>query len=428
MLKRLKLMRLPKFPSISISTQVPLLLGSTLLVSLLLAGSLLTRQITEITHQQAQYLGETLAKQTANTARDFLVSGDRLSLTVLLNQLTRSDTVARATIFSVDNKRIASTESKTYDPDKSYILYSAPIDYQNVIAGQLRLELDLGHFEKTGKQTLWLFIGMAFLLGATGTIVAWNYAKSRQLLLNRSVRQLQGLTHGRIAFDETTHDEFEQLSRQLEYLIIQDRNTPDIQPEPVQKLEEKQEPEDGIILAVRLSNLSRLHRSMNQIALLNLLEEQLPYIAQAAKLHNGTITYSAEGNAYILFSKDLGINAAIFKAICCARLIQRLLKRQHSDETPALEVELGISTIEPQNPGENHPSLADSAASQSLMLANLGQGRLLLDGYYTEESLKKIQTPLHETTFGEDISEVGALPEQFQLLLDRQAQQILSQE
>ena len=434
-IKRFFSLRFPGFSQLSIGKQIPLLLGGTLIGSLLFAGLLATSEITKITHQQADRLGNALAEQTANAARDLLVTGDRLSLNVMLGQLTHSEYITRATIFSIDNKRIASTESPDYDPDKTYALYTASIDYQNVIAGQLRLEVDMDRFERPSQEALLLFLGLTILLGTTGVVVAWNYGRSRSLLLARCVRQLQGLGQGTRVYKSEVQDEVLQLAAQLEYLITSGHPPPQpsVSPAVVEFDEgEEHEPEEAIepaeespvVLAIRFSNMVHLNQTLNQVVLLTLIEKRLPRINDAAKLYNGSLEYSAEGNAYISFSRHAGEENAVQEAICCARLIQKLITVQEEGDPAALSLELGISTLDIDKPGDQHPSLTDAASSQAIMLANLGDGLLILDTQDREELEGVLQIALSETGFGEDIVEVGPLPEQFHLLIDRQAEQI----
>ncbi|MTI13209.1 hypothetical protein [Sansalvadorimonas verongulae] len=431
-IKRFFNLSFPGFSQLSIGKQIPLLLGGTLIGSLLFAGLLATSEITKITHQQADRLGNALAEQTANAARDLLVTGDRLSLNVMLGQLTHSEYITRATIFSIDNKRIASTESPDYDPDKTYALYTASIDYQNVIAGQLRLEVDMDRFERPSQEALLLFLGLTILLGTTGVVVAWNYGRSRSLLLARCVRQLQGLGQGARVYNNKIQDEVLQLAAQLEYLITSGYKPaqPVTAPSPVEldeeNIEEASEPalESPVVLAIRFSNMAHLNQTLNQVVLLTLLEKRLPRINDAAKLYNGSLEYSAEGNAYVSFSRHNGEENAIQEAICCARLVQKLITVQEESDPAALSLQLGISTLDTAKPGDQHPSLIDAASSQAIMLANLGDGLLILDTQDREELEGLLQISLSETGFGEDIVEVGPLPEQFHLLIDRQAEQI----
>ncbi|WP_281647694.1 hypothetical protein [Parendozoicomonas sp. Alg238-R29] len=428
LIKRFFNQRFSGLSKISISKQIPLLLGGTLVISLLFAGMLATSEITKTAHQQADKLGNALAEQTANSARDLLVTGDRLSLNVMLGQLTRSEYIARATIFSIDNQRIASTESSDFNTDKQYALYSASIDYQNVIAGQLRLEVDMERFEQPTHKALFLFVGLALLLGITGTVIAWNYGRSKSEMLSRTVRQLQGISHGERAYSADIKDEVQQLSSQMEYLITSgyqpEQKLQNLQPELTGNAPSRPDFENPIILAIRFSNMARLHNSLNQPALLKLIEERLPLINDAAQLYNGKLEYSAEGNAYIRFARESSTEAGIQEAICCARLVQNLITIQQEGDPAALTLELGISTLTPTTPEAKHPSLADSATSLALMLASLGRGKLLLDGQDADKAESGLKASLLDTEFGEDIAEVGALPEQFNLLIERQAEQI----
>ncbi len=422
--KRLFQFRLPGFSRLSIGRQIPLLLGGTLVLSLLFAGLVTTDEINDLSQQQADKLGNTLAEQTAHAARDPLVTGDRLSLNIVLSQLTRSETVSRATIFSIDNQKIAGTEADSFNPDTQYTTYSAPINYQNVMAGELRLEMDNTRFTRSADKALLIFLALTALLGMTGTVVAWNFARERQMLLSRSVYQLQGLCQGQIAYRKDVHDEVRQIAHQLEYLITQgSEKFPTTTPQSSEPEPTMDEQIDNIILAVRFGNLSRLNQQLCRETLIQLLEDKLPLISEAAHAHHGTLNYSAEGNAFISFPREGKKQNGVFSAVCCARLIQNLFTIEKDEGVAELSVELGISTLTPSMPGEYHPALADSAASQALMLANLGHGKLLMDAH-SQECAEQTRTALIPTKFGDDIMEVGELPEEPLKVIANQTEKI----
>lgn len=421
-----------RWPALSISRQIPLLMGGTLFFSLFFAGIVATSQISHVSQDQAESLGDILVKQTAITARDSLVAGDRLSLNVILSQLTQSNAIVSATIYGADNARVAVTESKSYRPTKTYARFTTPIEYQNTTVGRLLLEIDPDQLEQPAQQTLLTFMGIALLLGITGMVVSWNYAKNRQLILRRSIIQLVDLSNDHIAYRPSVRDEFTLLSEQLAYLIEKEAEKPAMSDETTDTSAEIESPvlpepktKGAVVLALRFTNFSQLHRELGQSEMIKLLQQQLPYIKHAATLNNGELEYSAEGHAYISFSTEHGADPATFKAICCARLIEALLDTISKNGEMSLIIEQGISTITPQYPGDEHPSLIDAATSQALMLATLGRGRLLLDGHYTDENLKDIQAVLFETDIGEDIYEVMGLSEQYKLMLERQTRQII---
>ncbi|MDP2746137.1 AhpA/YtjB family protein [Pseudomonas sp.] len=125
---------------------------SLLLVALALViyGWVIGMQFKHAMQQQAEALGTSLITQTAASATELLVSNDILSLNVLLNNLVKNPLVAHAAIYSVDNRILAEAGSR---PSKSMLgetegLYSTPITFQEVIAGQLRISLDMQQFQQ----------------------------------------------------------------------------------------------------------------------------------------------------------------------------------------------------------------------------------------------------------------------------------------
>jgi uncharacterized membrane protein affecting hemolysin expression len=125
---------------------------SLLLVALALViyGWVIGMQFKHAMQQQAEALGTSLITQTATSATELLVSNDILSLNVLLGNLVKNPLVAHAAIYSVDNRILAEAGSR---PSKSMLgetegLYSTPITFQEVIAGQLRISLDMQQFQQ----------------------------------------------------------------------------------------------------------------------------------------------------------------------------------------------------------------------------------------------------------------------------------------
>ncbi|HSC82027.1 MAG TPA: histidine kinase [Pseudomonas sp.] len=125
---------------------------SLLLVALALViyAWVMGMQFKQAMQQQADALGQSLTVQTAASATELLVSNDILSLNVLLSNLVKNPLVAHAAIYSVDNRILAEAGSR---PSQSLLgetdgLYSTPITFQEVIAGQLRISLDMQQFQQ----------------------------------------------------------------------------------------------------------------------------------------------------------------------------------------------------------------------------------------------------------------------------------------
>lgn len=135
--------------------RVPLVLriaSHTLLLvvmALVIYAWIMGMQFRQAMEQQANALGQSLITQTAASATDLLVANDILSLNVLLSNLVKNPLVAHAAIYSVDNRVLAEAGTA---PSRSLLgnspgLYSTPITFQEVIAGHLRLSLDMERFQ-----------------------------------------------------------------------------------------------------------------------------------------------------------------------------------------------------------------------------------------------------------------------------------------
>lgn len=125
---------------------------SLLLVALALViyAWVMGMQFKQAMQQQADALGQSLIVQTAASATELLVSNDILSLNVLLSNLAKNPLVAHAAIYSVDNRILAEAGAR---PAQSLLgeddgLYSTVINFQEVMAGQLSISLDMQQFQQ----------------------------------------------------------------------------------------------------------------------------------------------------------------------------------------------------------------------------------------------------------------------------------------
>ncbi|MGV8843097.1 MAG: histidine kinase [Pseudomonas sp.] len=123
-----------------------LLVTLALLIYTLVVGL----QLRQTMQQQAEAVGQSLLIQTASSATQLLVSNDLLSLNVLLSNLVDNPLVAHAALYSVDNRILAEAGSRPKQSllGDSHGLYSTPIAFQEVMAGHLRLSLDMQHFQQ----------------------------------------------------------------------------------------------------------------------------------------------------------------------------------------------------------------------------------------------------------------------------------------
>ncbi len=120
-------------------------------LALIIYSWVMGMQFKQAMEQQADALGQSLITQTAASATELLVANDILSLNVLLSNLVRNPMVAHAAIYSVGDNRVLA-ESGTR-PSRNLLnddtgIYSTPITFQEVIAGDLRITLDMQQFQQ----------------------------------------------------------------------------------------------------------------------------------------------------------------------------------------------------------------------------------------------------------------------------------------
>lgn len=117
---------------------------------LLVYGWVIGTQLKQVMQQQAEVVGQSLITQTAASATNLLVANDILSLNVLLNNLVKNPLVAHAAVYSIDNRILAEAGARPKAGllGESDGLFATPITFQEVIAGQLRISLDMRHFKQ----------------------------------------------------------------------------------------------------------------------------------------------------------------------------------------------------------------------------------------------------------------------------------------
>ncbi|MGY0220130.1 AhpA/YtjB family protein [Endozoicomonadaceae bacterium StTr2] len=360
-LKRLKQCHFP------LRRQLLLIFGGLLAICILLMSVITWQQVRSGSIAQAESLGVTLTKQTAEASASLLVTGDNLSLNVLLSQLVQEPYVLNASIYSVDNLLLARAgQNSGTDSEQSEATYSHAINYQDVVAGHVRIQLDIPLLMEPAKQAgmTVLIVGIVMLLA--GLIIIDSYGRLQHKRLRRLDMQLQKI-YGHYSLEQSyPGDELNHLIHQLEK--AEAPQAPEQQAESVEEPEQPEEytPPAGAVVAIRLRNLSKLQKLITPYELMSLLKQQLPLFERTAKLYSGTLEFSPEGHAYILFK---GNNEALFRAACCGLLIKDLL--QQVPAVAHLQLGIGISFDEALSlmPGDQHPALQDNNACIALHLA-----------------------------------------------------------
>ncbi|WP_257252432.1 MULTISPECIES: AhpA/YtjB family protein [unclassified Endozoicomonas] len=403
--------------ALSLRQQLLLMFGLLFTALTLSTVFLVSSELESTSRHQADSIGNLLSAQTASAATDMLVTGDRLSLNVLLGQLVQNPYVAKAAIYSIDNREIASSESDQVGEKGE--TYSSPIHYQDVIAGYVRLQLDKGLLTQHPGDALTLIITVSIILLVSGLLLLYFFASGITFRLNLIERQLHSILQSPTN-PVSCRNEILRLSGFVEKQLTE-KLMDSVEPEPVE--EEKEEV--SAIVSVRNKNMPRLRQLLAPHDLMHIIETQNEALKHAAQQYQGELSYTPDGTGYIRFSSLESASFAV-DALSCALLIQSLNRVVGEQNIAALEIGLGICVSDgiADFPDTEHPSQSDSAASNALMLASLpgSEGIHMFRDQLNWLPAGEPEIKISEQ--GEDIVEITGLPAEQQEVIQQEAYDI----
>ncbi|WP_271409479.1 AhpA/YtjB family protein [Pseudomonas sp. Q1-7] len=459
---------------------------SLLLVALALViyAWVMGMQFKQAMQQQADALGQSLTAQTAASATELLVSNDILSLNVLLNNLVKNPLVAHAAIYSVDNRILAEAGSR---PKQGLLgeaegLYSTPITFQEVIAGHLRLSLDMAQFQQPMTISL-QSMGLLSLI-----LLALTLSLSLRLGRHLSTPLLQLRIWLRDPDDPAPgagrQDEIGDLARQLQTRLVPEKPEPEPEPEPLpdedyleveqdDELDDQQhfeirdlrderfdgedetpstlftpdeedpfaelreelaepveepapvipeEPQNSAVLAIQLGAQDQLRR-LPRARLMDLLQRYRDCLDQAARLYHGQLLTLNDGSSLMLFhSQDSGEDY-LTHALCCGELMRALghaLQIEVADSGITLQLQLGLTLGDDLCGLGQGDLLLDEATQNALALSQHSRNLLLVERAIADDDLVRQRARIRSITSPEGACCVERLLEPYPSLLERQ--------
>ncbi|MCY1259460.1 Bacterial virulence factor hemolysin [compost metagenome] len=439
-------------------------------------------QFKQAMQQQADALGQSLVTQTASSATELLVSNDILSLSVLLNNLTKNPLVAHAAIYSVDNRLLAESGTR---PKQSLIgetegIYSTPITFQEVIAGNLRLSLDMHQFEQPmtiSLQSMGLLSLILLLLTLTLSLRLGRQISTPLLQLRVWLRDPDDPAPG-----AALQNEIGDLARQLQSRLVPEKppappapaptaapveasaqpaaaETPAVPPlAPIDEQDEifdenifsegelpeppapvpprsdavedsdseappaPAEPNPSAVLAIQLGNQEQLRR-LPRPRLVDLLERYRDCLEQAARLYKGTLHTLKDGGSLILFHNQEAGEDYLTHALCCGELMRALghaLQIEVADSGITLQLQLGLTR------GDDLASLSQAelllapVVQSALALSQHSRNLLLVERAIAADELVRQRARIRAITSPADASCVEWLKEPYPAMLERQ--------
>ncbi|MBO3275332.1 AhpA/YtjB family protein [Pseudomonas schmalbachii] len=472
--------------------RVPIALRIAIHSLLLLAAAMLIyawvmgMQFKHAMQQQADELGKSLVTQTASSATELLVSNDILSLNVLLSNLTKNRLVAHAAIYSVDNRILAESGSR---PKQSLLgetegLYSTPITFQEVIAGHLRISLDMQQFEQPmtiSLQSMGLLSLILLLLALSLSLRLGRQISTPLLQLRVWLRDPDDPAPG-----ASLQNEIGDLARQLQARLVPEKPpAPEPAPAPAAQkpkqpaaaegasevaplppIDEQDEvfdenifsedelpqppvaaktpepeaadetpdeeadaepaataePKPSAVLAIQLGNQEQLRR-LPRTRLVDLLERYRDCLEQAARLYKGTLHTLKDGGSLILFHSRDSDEEYLTHALCCGELMRALghaLQIEIADSGITLQLQLGMSQ------GDNLAELSQAelllapTVQNALALSQHSRNLLLVERAIASDELVRQRARIRAIASPADASCVEWLKDPYPSMLERQ--------
>jgi uncharacterized membrane protein affecting hemolysin expression len=290
--------------------------------------------------QQADGLGQSLARQTASQLTELMLANDLISMNVILANLVRDSSIAEVSVVNLDNEILASatgTNSETrlliplpFELTSLEAEYSAPITLADSIAGFVWLRLDLTYIEVGTLNNLILVIGATvLLLIVASTITTTYYQYLVSFPANLLSFSLSNIRKGEIEAcpEPSTNNEMSSAIRQFnataEFLAQNTflSNFGTQKPETDDRTYKAQAGvQDATLLDIKMSNFQYLASTISEKKMVELLNKYYFYADKVSQLYNGTVSYCSDDEVLINFSTAQFIEEQAFYAICAAQL------------------------------------------------------------------------------------------------------------
>ncbi len=469
--------------------RIPLVLrvvSHTLLLvalALLIHAWVMGMQFKHAMEQQADALGQSLITQTSASATDLLVANDILSLNVLLSNLVRNPLVAHAAIYSVDNRVLAESGSR---PQRNLLgdeegLYSTPISFQEVIAGHLRISLDLQQFrqpmtvslQSMGLLSLILLVLTLALSMRLGRQLSTPLLQLRLWLrdpddpapgagrqdeIGDLARQLQArlvpeAPEPEIELDDSLHDvytadfEVPLARRDSEYRRIERDDDdelervasgaddfdpfdddppfdePQFRPAPIAApAPQPVRAGKSAVLAIQLGAQEQLRR-LPRTRLTELLQRYRDCLQQAATLYQAELHTLNDGSSLMLFHSQDDEQNYLTHAICCGELMRALghaLQIEVADSGITLHLQLGLTQGEDLYDLSQGDLLLSEPAQAALAMSQHSRNLLLIERTIGEDPLIRQRASIRPIASPQGACCVERLLEPYPSLLERQ--------
>lgn len=380
---------------------IPIALKLSFVISLLIAfgmallGSVVITNQEKLLRNQINAHGDTIASQLAQSAKEQILAGDKLSLSVMTKNLINDKNILGTVVFDDKGNVLAtagvvpketsailsaiekSPELKTNIHEweitnnqhkvEKFVSFLHPVHFLDVTAGYVlitfsRASLDLAIIDSVRAVTA-ATIMMILIAMVVSFVMARKISEPINHLMDASKAIDEGHLHYRIK--ERRNDEIGSLIDNFNSMadgLLKKNQVEDAFSRFVSSNVAKQilsdldnieiggEHVEGTVLFADIVGYTDISEHMTPRATAELLNEFFSYIGEASKLYNGTIDKFMGDCAMIVFGITEDDRDHRFHAIACATLIQQLVEQLNTERTSQglfpVQFRLGINTGE----------------------------------------------------------------------------------
>ncbi len=350
------------------------------LITGLLLAAVLRLQLTLVAEEEQQAMGEALAAQLVEAVRQPLMDDNIISIQVILDNLV-SDTpqVGRASLLDANNRLLAQGQINNLRPGEPLAAYRATITVDNVVTGEVRVELLAEMVSRRFHSILW------WTLGAWGvtTLALAIWLVSTTLGFSRRLARINASLLSAPDPDGDGLDELSLLERRLEPLLDSGPG--------------QQAPEHDChcILAFSLANLPRLRAQLNSDHFNSIINTMDQRVEQAKNLFRGVRLQAQHNAVFIQFSAYASDEEHLLHGVSCAAALMTLCRELEQEEGLPLELRLAIAPFDPPREGRWNQELCLEETVEHLveLLQLANPWELLIDSaLFTDEELSFCDT------------------------------------
>lgn len=363
---------LPVAWKLGLTFSVLVLLGMTLLGSVILSTQLADMQA------QSDRLGQTIAKQLADTAREPLLANDEFNLKVLIHNLGESENLAGAALFNRDLRpleqagllppeavpTISGPVRHWHHDDAPMTTYFAPISAEEHTAGYVAVTLSGEPIATAQAHAQRTMVTATVVMGLVAIILAFIISRRLAQPLHDLIAATSAMRAGDLNYrlQNTSNDEIGQLITAYNAMArgLLEKNqvervlsrfvSPRVAQQMMADIGEVQlggREVVGSVLFADIVGFTRLSERMAPDAVAELLNCYFNAICRATDFYRGTIDKYMGDCAMLVFGVPEADSEHLYHALCCAvmiqRLVERLNERRRAQGLVTVEFRIGIN-------------------------------------------------------------------------------------